>query len=176
MVHLVGCFDRETNDAVLRGVSRALRPGGRLLLEMRHTEHLPRLIELAGGCANVVLERHGGLLIDRIREGGGSRTLVSKSRISSVPTEAAQFLHSTRKKGDSSFSPESVIDVVVDDQADLLVSEQEPALADDEVGMGLEDHRLDRFLQEAPAQERDDLLDRVGNFAAVVLLCPLKSQ
>lgn len=62
-----GYFDSATNDAVLAGFARALRPGGRLLLEMLNPERLARLVELAGGSTAVVIERDGDLLVDRVR-------------------------------------------------------------------------------------------------------------
>lgn len=44
-----GYFDSETNDAVLAGFARALRPGGRLLLEQVNPARLARLVEVGGG-------------------------------------------------------------------------------------------------------------------------------
>ena len=62
-----GYFDRETNDAVLAGFARALRPGGRLLLEMHNPGRLARLVALAGGESAYVIDRDGALMVDRIR-------------------------------------------------------------------------------------------------------------
>lgn len=72
-----GYFDRPTNDAVLRSFARALRPGGRLLLELHNPGRLQRLVELGGGSSASVLERDGDLLVDRVtydRAEGFSRT------------------------------------------------------------------------------------------------------
>jgi SAM-dependent methyltransferase len=62
-----GYFDRATNDAVLAAFARALRPGGRLLLELHNPERLIRLVELAGGAIANVTERDGNLMVDRTR-------------------------------------------------------------------------------------------------------------
>lgn len=61
-----GYFDPETNDAVLRGFARSLRPGGRLLLELHNPLRMLQLLELAGGTTAVVVEREGNLMVDRI--------------------------------------------------------------------------------------------------------------
>jgi SAM-dependent methyltransferase len=61
-----GYFDRQTNDAVLRSFARALRPGGKLLLEFHNPGRLERLVELAGGSSASVMERDGNLIADRI--------------------------------------------------------------------------------------------------------------
>jgi SAM-dependent methyltransferase len=62
-----GYFDPATNDAVLRGFARALRPGGRLVLELHNPERLRRILDLAGGVTWTGAERDGELMIDRIR-------------------------------------------------------------------------------------------------------------
>jgi SAM-dependent methyltransferase len=73
-----GYFDPETNDAVLAGFARALRPGRRLLVELHNPERLRRLLELSGGVTASVIERDGDLLVDRIAwdpaDAGRSRT------------------------------------------------------------------------------------------------------
>jgi SAM-dependent methyltransferase len=61
-----GYFDRATNDGVLAGFARALRPGGRLLVELHNPERLRRVLELSGGTTAAVIERDGDLLVDRI--------------------------------------------------------------------------------------------------------------
>jgi len=61
-----GYFDPETNNAVLASFARALRPGGRLLLEMHNPARLARLIELAGGQSANMVERDGNLMVDRV--------------------------------------------------------------------------------------------------------------
>jgi SAM-dependent methyltransferase len=61
-----GYFDRETNDNVLAGFARALRPGGRLLLEMHNPARLERLLELTGGSTAYVVDRNGDLMVDRV--------------------------------------------------------------------------------------------------------------
>jgi SAM-dependent methyltransferase len=61
-----GYFDRETNDLVLAGFARALRPGGRLLLDIHNPGHLAELMRLSGGRAGVVSERDGDLMVDRV--------------------------------------------------------------------------------------------------------------
>ena len=60
-----GYFEPETNDAVLAAFARALRPGGRLLLDMHNPWHLARLLEPGGGSSAYVVERGDDLLIDR---------------------------------------------------------------------------------------------------------------
>jgi SAM-dependent methyltransferase len=62
-----GYFEPPVNDSVLAGFARALRPGGRLLLELLNPERVARLTELGGGTAATVLERDGNLLVDRVR-------------------------------------------------------------------------------------------------------------
>jgi len=61
-----GYFDRTENDEVLVGFARALRPGGRLLLEMLNPARLARLMELTGGESAVVTERGTDLMVDRV--------------------------------------------------------------------------------------------------------------
>jgi SAM-dependent methyltransferase len=62
-----GYFDPATNDAVLAGLARALRPGGQLLLEVHNPSRLARLIELAGGSTSISLvERGDDLMVDRV--------------------------------------------------------------------------------------------------------------
>jgi SAM-dependent methyltransferase len=60
-----GYFDSATNDAVLAGFARALRPGGRLLLELHNPQRLIQLVELSGGAIANVIERDGDLMVDR---------------------------------------------------------------------------------------------------------------
>jgi SAM-dependent methyltransferase len=62
-----GYFDPATNDAVLRAFARALRPGGRLLIELHNPERLRRILELAGGVTWTGAERDGELMVDRIK-------------------------------------------------------------------------------------------------------------
>jgi SAM-dependent methyltransferase len=72
-----GYFDPATNDAVLGGFARALRPGGQLLLEMFNPARLDRLLELAGGTTATIVERDGDLMVDRVSRDpldGRSRT------------------------------------------------------------------------------------------------------
>jgi SAM-dependent methyltransferase len=70
-----GYFDRETNSAVLHGFHRALRPGGRLLLELRNPALLHRKVELGGGYTAHVEERSDDLLVDRVTlDGSRSHT------------------------------------------------------------------------------------------------------
>jgi SAM-dependent methyltransferase len=72
-----GYFDPATNDAVLAGFARALRPGGRLLIEMFNPARLDRLLELAGGTVASMVERDGDLMVDRVSRDpldGRSRT------------------------------------------------------------------------------------------------------
>lgn len=61
-----GYFDRETNDAVLAGFAKALRPGGRLLLELSNPGWLRRLTEFTGGSTVSLAERDGDLMVDRV--------------------------------------------------------------------------------------------------------------
>ncbi len=60
-----GYFKPHENDAVLAGLARSLRPGGRLVLEQLNPGRLARLVELGGGTAAMVLERDSDLLVDR---------------------------------------------------------------------------------------------------------------
>ncbi|MFZ0042726.1 MAG: class I SAM-dependent methyltransferase [Solirubrobacteraceae bacterium] len=61
-----GYFDRAANDRVLDRFARALRPGGRLLLELLNPAWLARLLELTGGRSASVVERDGDLMVDRV--------------------------------------------------------------------------------------------------------------
>lgn len=61
-----GYFDPDTNDLVLEGFARALRPGGRLLLELHNPWRLMRLLEAGGGTSASVTTRGGGLMADRL--------------------------------------------------------------------------------------------------------------
>ena len=72
-----GYFDPQTNDDVLARLARALRPGGRLLLELHNPWRLQRLLKQTGGTSAYVVERDGALMADRIsfdRETRTSRT------------------------------------------------------------------------------------------------------
>jgi SAM-dependent methyltransferase len=62
-----GYFDSATNDAVLAGFARALRPGGQLVLELHNPWHFARAVEVGGGDAASLLERGGDLLADQVR-------------------------------------------------------------------------------------------------------------
>jgi SAM-dependent methyltransferase len=61
-----GYFDRAGNDAQLAGLARALRPGGRLVIELHNPAHLARIMELTGGSTATLVERDGDLMVDRI--------------------------------------------------------------------------------------------------------------
>lgn len=61
-----GYFDRAGNDKLLADCARALRPGGRLVLEMVNPARLTRILELTGGTTAVLSERDGDLMIDRV--------------------------------------------------------------------------------------------------------------
>jgi SAM-dependent methyltransferase len=61
-----GYFDTATNDAVLARFARALRPGGRLLLELHNPARLARIVELTGGVTAALVERDGNLMVDRV--------------------------------------------------------------------------------------------------------------
>lgn len=72
-----GYFDERTNDAVLAAFARALRPGGRLVLELHNPQRLRRILELTGGTTWTGTERRGDLMVDRITlqdDGRRSRT------------------------------------------------------------------------------------------------------
>jgi SAM-dependent methyltransferase len=60
-----GYFDREANDAVLQGFARALRPGGRLLLDFWNPDRVARFVELGSGKSAFVTDRDGDLMADR---------------------------------------------------------------------------------------------------------------
>jgi SAM-dependent methyltransferase/RimJ/RimL family protein N-acetyltransferase len=61
-----GYFDPDTNDRVLEGFARALRPGGRLLLELHNPWRLMRLLEVGGGASASVTTRGSGVMVDRV--------------------------------------------------------------------------------------------------------------
>jgi SAM-dependent methyltransferase len=61
-----GYFDRAGNDLVLKRLAEALRPGGRLLLELHNPARLARILELTGGTTAAVVERGGALMVDRV--------------------------------------------------------------------------------------------------------------
>jgi diamine N-acetyltransferase len=61
-----GYFDPPTNDEVLAGFARALRPGGRLLVELHNPWRLQRLIAAAGGSSAYVIDRDGDVIADRV--------------------------------------------------------------------------------------------------------------
>jgi SAM-dependent methyltransferase/RimJ/RimL family protein N-acetyltransferase len=61
-----GYFDSQTNDDVLARFARALRPGGRLLLELHNPWRLQRLLAQTGGTSAYVVEKDGALMADRI--------------------------------------------------------------------------------------------------------------
>jgi SAM-dependent methyltransferase len=72
-----GYFDSDTNDAVLVAFARALRPGGRLIVELHNPAHLARILALTGGRSASIAERDGDLMADRFSidaETGRSRT------------------------------------------------------------------------------------------------------
>jgi SAM-dependent methyltransferase len=70
-----GYFDAATNRAVLRAFRRALRPGGRLVLELRNPVLLQRAVDAGGGTCAHVVDRGPELLVDRISiVGDRSRT------------------------------------------------------------------------------------------------------
>jgi SAM-dependent methyltransferase len=61
-----GYFDDETNRRVLAGFRRALRPGGRLLLEQASREFLMANLPRHGGPAVILTERGDDLMIDKV--------------------------------------------------------------------------------------------------------------
>lgn len=61
-----GYFDRAGNDELLAHFARALRPGGRLVLELANPARLIRILELTGGSTASLTERDGDLMVDRI--------------------------------------------------------------------------------------------------------------
>jgi SAM-dependent methyltransferase len=71
-----GYFEPAENDAVLRSFARALRPEGKLLIELLNADRLAAVLKLTGGTTAVVSEREGDLMADRITlpEPGRSRT------------------------------------------------------------------------------------------------------
>jgi SAM-dependent methyltransferase/RimJ/RimL family protein N-acetyltransferase len=72
-----GYFDPQTNDRVLASFARALRPGGRLLIEVHNPWRLQRLIAAAGGSSAYVIDRGDDMIADRVtydRETRTSRT------------------------------------------------------------------------------------------------------
>lgn len=65
-----GYFDTSTNRAVLRAFWRALRPGGRLVLEQRNPARLQRILEAGDGITAHVMDRGLDLLVDRVSVDG----------------------------------------------------------------------------------------------------------
>jgi SAM-dependent methyltransferase/RimJ/RimL family protein N-acetyltransferase len=61
-----GYFDPQTNDDVLARFARALRPGGRLLLELHNPWRLQRLLAQTGGTSAYVVDKDGALMADRV--------------------------------------------------------------------------------------------------------------
>jgi SAM-dependent methyltransferase len=68
-----GYFEPPDNDRVLAAFARALRPGGRLLLEMHNPWRLARALEISGGSSGYVVERDGDILADRFSYDEGTR-------------------------------------------------------------------------------------------------------
>jgi SAM-dependent methyltransferase len=69
-----GYYDSETNRRVLRAFRKALRPGGKLILEQRNPALLERAIELGGGTFTHTLSRGQDRMVDRVRiEDGRAR-------------------------------------------------------------------------------------------------------
>lgn len=62
-----GYFDAATNDAILAGFARALRPDGMLLLDLQNPDRIARLAAPAHGTFAAVTERDGDLMVDRVR-------------------------------------------------------------------------------------------------------------
>jgi SAM-dependent methyltransferase len=61
-----GYFDRAGNDLLLKRLADALRPGGRLLLELHNPARLARILELTGGSTAALVERDDALMMDRV--------------------------------------------------------------------------------------------------------------
>ena len=61
-----GYLDEAGNRAVLRAFRRALRPGGRLILEQRNTLLTRRAVEAGGGITAFIIDQGDDLLGDRI--------------------------------------------------------------------------------------------------------------
>ncbi|HEV7176913.1 MAG TPA: GNAT family N-acetyltransferase, partial [Solirubrobacteraceae bacterium] len=59
---------------VLASFARALRPGGRLLLELHNPWRLQRLIATAGGSSAYVIDRDGDMIADRVTYDHETRT------------------------------------------------------------------------------------------------------
>jgi SAM-dependent methyltransferase/RimJ/RimL family protein N-acetyltransferase len=72
-----GYFDPQTNDDVLARFARALRTGGRLLIELHNPWRLQRLLAQTGGTSAYVVDKDGAVMADRVsydREQRMSRT------------------------------------------------------------------------------------------------------
>jgi SAM-dependent methyltransferase len=90
-----GYFDAADNLALLRAYRRALRPGGRLVLEQRNPELLRRAVEAGGGTTAHVVDRGLDLLVDRVRLAGGrahiERFVVRDGRVRKLEFSLAMF-------------------------------------------------------------------------------------
>ena len=62
-----GYFDSATNRAVLRGFARALRPGGRLVLDQVNPRQLRRSVDAGRGSMVQLVDRGLDLMVDRVR-------------------------------------------------------------------------------------------------------------
>lgn len=60
-----GYFDDETDRGLLAAWHRALRPGGKLLIDHPNRQHLFRLLDASLGCAIALIDHGDDLLIDR---------------------------------------------------------------------------------------------------------------
>ena len=70
-----GYFDSKTNAEVLGAFHRALRPGGRLILDQISPRFIRRVVEVGGGSSAHIVDRGDDLLADRTTvDGDRSRT------------------------------------------------------------------------------------------------------
>lgn len=62
-----GYFDDATNREVLRGFARALKPGGRAVIDVKDRDGIARAVNAGGGEMVGVVERGDDLMVDRVR-------------------------------------------------------------------------------------------------------------
>jgi SAM-dependent methyltransferase len=74
-----GYYDDATDRAVLASFRRALKPGGRLVIDLQNSHRILSIISAAGGQSVALIERGDDLLVDRNRyDNASGRTLTER--------------------------------------------------------------------------------------------------